>query len=206
MHFQSEELVTGIDIMEYFRESVSAAISNQKLDASETAAFYLVNLLTSFSRTEDFFEQTEEGLMLRPLALIYADALNAETERERNRNLQKLGDVALFIAGFFSSYLNSKPVDLDYYIAMGGNAYSMLAIKISYLRNHDQIRQTFNELSEKFVGFVNVLSEIGEKYKINNNTDLMRLYELWLHTGNKNAEKELRRNGIYPVNMGIEIH
>jgi len=129
-YYHSNKIVTNLNVKEYFKDSVCNAVANQKLDASESTIFYLVNLLTAFTRSEDFFERTENGVMLRPLALIYADALSAETDNERNRCLQRLGDVALFISGLFSSYLNRKTVDLDYYISMGGNAYSTLAVTV----------------------------------------------------------------------------
>ena len=40
---------------------------------------------------------------------------------------QRLGDVSLFIAGFFARSFARKLIDVDYHIAMGGNAYSSLA-------------------------------------------------------------------------------
>ena len=197
--YHTSRIVTNMNVREYFRDSVCTAVANQQLDASESTIFYLVNLLTTFTRSEDFFDKTENGMMLRPLALIYADALHAETDNERNRCLQRLGDVALFISGLFSSYLNRKTVDLDYYISMGGNAYGSLAVTV---KNREQGRifsQIFDELAEKFVCFVNVFAEIGENNHANKELDIMRTYEIWLQTGNKNAERKLRETGIQPV-------
>ena len=199
--YHTSRIVTNLNIREYFKDSVSNAVANQNLDASESTIFYLINLLTTFTRSEDFFEKTGNGVMLRPLALIYADALNAATDNERNRCLQRLGDIALFVSGLFSSYLNRRAVDLDYYISMGGNAYSTLAITVKGKEQGHLFSQIFDELSEKFICFVNVFAEIGENNPANTELDIMRTYEVWLQTGNKNAEKKLREEGIQPVRV-----
>ena len=54
-------------------------------------------------------------------------ARGTDAPSERNRALQRLGDVSLFIAGFFAGSFARKLVDIDYHIAMGGRAYGSLA-------------------------------------------------------------------------------
>ena len=56
-----------------------------------------------------------------------SDALEAPTAQERERGLQRLGDVSLFMAGFFAHSFARKLIDIDYHIAMGGRAYGTLA-------------------------------------------------------------------------------
>ena len=202
--YHTSRIVTNMNVREYFRDSVCTAVANQQLDASESTIFYLVNLLTTFTRSEDFFDKTENGMMLRPLALIYADALHAETDNERNRCLQRLGDVALFISGLFSSYLNRKTVDLDYYISMGGNAYGHLA-------NNRQgagpgLREVFVELAQRFPDLVDVLAEISEQGAPGNNNDVLRLYEIWLATGSRRTAERLRDLGVDPVRLQRRTH
>ena len=62
-----------------------------------------------------------------PLALMLADAAQASNAEQRSRILQRLGDVSLFMAGFFAQSFERKLVDIDYHIAMGGRAYGTLA-------------------------------------------------------------------------------
>ncbi len=64
---------------------------------------------------------------LKPLVVMLGEALEAPTHEARCRGLQRLGDVSLFIAGFFSAGFARKLVDVDYHIAMGGRAYGTLA-------------------------------------------------------------------------------
>jgi hypothetical protein len=56
-----------------------------------------------------------------------ADACEAPSHEARCHALQRLGDVSLFFAGFFSGSFARKLVDIDYHIAMGGRAYGTLA-------------------------------------------------------------------------------
>jgi hypothetical protein len=178
---------------------VQQAISNQHVEASAETAYYLVNLLTMFSRSEHLFDKTENGIDLKPLALIYADALNEPNTLERARMLQRLGDTALFIAGVFTDSLNRKVVDVDYYIAMGGNAYSTVSETLRGAHYSVSVKTLFSELTEKFTDFVDVLNEVSEKSNLSTNSDILRLYEIWIRTGSKRAAGQLRRLGIQPV-------
>lgn len=192
-------LITNTSIQEYFHQAVSEAVVNQEINTSDEAVCYLVNMLTLFSRSEYLFEQTSDGVSLRPLALIYADALNEPRVAERTKLLQRLGDTALFIAGVFTDSLNRKLVDVDYYIAMGGNAYSTVSDILRGVYRNDSAKMMFKELTEKFTDFVDVLAEVGEKSKLSSNADVLRLYEIWIRTGSRRAAGQLRRLGIEPI-------
>ena len=119
---RDEQLITETSLQEYFQASISDALENQNVKAGADTIHYVVNLLTSFSRAEELFERTPDGMMIRPLALLYAEAIEGTTVDERNRALRRLGDVALFISGVFSQSLNRRVVDVDYYVSMGGSA------------------------------------------------------------------------------------
>ena len=193
------QLITSIGVREFFRDSLTSAVTNQKLAVNEETIFYIVNMLTSFTRSENLYERTSEGYMIRALALIYADSCDASTIIEKNKLLQKLGDIALFIAGLFSYSLNRSLVDVEYYVAMGGNAYACLADATRNNYHGETISMVFAELSEKFLALVDVLAEINENCSQASDSDIMRLYELWLKTGSKRAAKQLQMNGIQPV-------
>ncbi|MCI0507581.1 MAG: hypothetical protein L0Z73_15925 [Gammaproteobacteria bacterium] len=96
-----KNIITNHSLQEYFFDSVNAAVKNQRIDTSDETIYYLVNLLTAFSRSEDLFVYSEDGVSLKPLALMYTDVLSEIAPIERIRILQKLGDTALFICGVF---------------------------------------------------------------------------------------------------------
>jgi hypothetical protein len=192
------QLITETSIGEYFQQSVDGALNRLGVGAAAETAHYLVNLLTTFLHTEQLYERTDEGLEFKPLAMHYAHALGEDTQEGRNRALQRLGDVALFVAGVFSDSLNRKLVDVDYYIAMGGSAYAHLSESAGSGVWLKALRGVFGELSDNFVAFVDVLSEVSEKSHLLSNADIMRLYEVWLRTGSARAARKLRQLGIEP--------
>ena len=174
--------------VEYFKELVDGALSHQGLETQELTAFYVVQLLTSFLQRPAAGDDAEET----PLAFRLTQALESGGIRQRT-SLKHIGDVALFVSGFFSDSLNRKLVDVDYYISIGGSAYSALSRVES-----DTFSPVFAELGTKFVGFVDVLSEISERTSCSSNTDLLRLYEKWLKTGSRRRGQLLVERGVVP--------
>jgi hypothetical protein len=199
----SQTLIIEKNVGEFFQGLVTEAVTNQQVETSEETVYYLVNLLTSFTRTKALYEKTSDGLMLRPLALLYGEALEAPSHEERNQALKRLGDVALFISGVFADSLNRKLVDVDYYIAMGGNAYSYLSDSSRNTLRWQVLSEVFEELASKFAVFVDILGEVSENAHFNRDVDVMRLYEVWLRTGSKRAGRRLQRLGIQPLHASV---
>jgi len=195
---RDEQLITETSLQEYFQTSISDALENQNLKAGSDTIHYVVNLLTSFARAEQLFERTPDGMMIRPLALLYAEAVEGATRDERGRALRRLGDVALFISGVFSQSLNRCVVDIDYYVSMGGSAYSCLSDTMRGTNRGHAMSSIYDELASKFVAFVDVLGEVSEVTSCNNDTDVLRQYEIWLRTGSTRAADRLRAAGIQP--------
>ncbi len=192
------DLITNLSVREYFYDSVSVAVANQKQNLSPETLFYITNLLTKFSHSERLYDASDDGYDIKPLALIYADALNAESNSERMCCLKYLGDVALFISGLFASSLNRSLIDVDYYIGMGENAYGYLAGDTNLVKKIS-FHLIYNELSHKFVSVVEILNEVGEQMSSRSDEDLLRLYENWLRTDSPYAANKLRKHGIEPV-------
>ncbi len=200
--FSAGSLITQTSLREYFHGEISDALNNQQISAEHETIYYLTNLLTVFTRSEALFEQTENGVDIKPLALTYGEALSENSALERTRLLQKLGDTALFIAGVFSDSLKTRLVDVDYYIAMGGSAYSCVSDSMRGHRAASCTAFIFDELTRKFTDFVDVLNEVSERAYLSNDADVLRLYELWIRTGSKRACRRLRRLGIEPLDAG----
>ncbi len=59
------------------------------------------------------------------------------------------------------------------------------------------LARVFAELAEKFVGFVDVLTDLRAE-GCTDDEDLLRLYETWVRTGSRRAARLLRSNGIEP--------
>lgn len=178
---------------EYFRELVEKAIARQKVVSSEVSAFYLVKLLDSFVRPDRAYP--EAGVDYdQPLAHLLCEAIASGDTRQFTL-FKATGDLSLFISGFFSDSVVRKPVDFDYYVSMGGYAYGRAA----RLSTYQTAAAVFEELSEKFPRFVDVLTEVSEATALTDHTSLLRLYEKWLRTGSERTGAMLREHGVLPA-------
>lgn len=201
--YADEGLITGMDVRQFFQESLQTAVSNQRLDVSDDSLVYIINMLTGFTRSEALYEDTPDGRMIKPLYRFYCDAVEADTPEESNRALQRLGDVALFISGLFAHSLQRSLVDVDYYIAMGGSAYRSLAGSLRGGARRQAFMAIYNELAEKFAALVDVLTEVADTCQPDHDRDILRLYEIWMLTGSKHAARKLRRSGIQPMPAAV---
>jgi len=178
--FQRESAV------EYFKDLVDRALTHQGVATQELTSFYVVQLLAGFLQQPQNFD--DDG----PLSVRLVQALESGGMRQR-ASLKQIGDLSLFIAGFFSESLNRKMVDVDYYATIGGRAYHALSRVET-----DTFSPVFAELGSKFVDFVDVLSEVSERTSCATNVDLLRLYEKWIKTGSRRSGQLLVERGVVP--------
>src|SRR3984957_17415117 len=153
-------LVAVSSLREFFRDAFHTASEHQHLDIDEQAEQYVVNLLTMFSRADALYERTPDGLRIRPLAQMLADALDAPSVMARQRGLQRLGDVSLFVAGFLARSFARKLIVVDYHIAMGGDACRFLADTMQRSLSGRCIAAIYAQLAQKFQRLVDALNEV----------------------------------------------
>lgn len=190
------------NLREFFHDAVQKALRNQRVAVDDHTEHYVVNVLTMFARSEELYEQTSEGVRLKPLALMLADAAAAQSSQQRDEALRRLGDVSLFIAGFFAQSFARKLIDVDYHIAMGGRAYGTLAENMRSSLRGQAFAAVFLELAGKFQRLVDVLNDVAEMAYQHTDKDILRLYEIWLKTGSPRAFAILQRLGVAPVKAG----
>ncbi len=192
-------LVAVTNLREFFHDSVQTALRKQQVAVDDHTEHYVVNVLTMFARSDELYEQTPEGTRLKPLAHMLAAAAEAPTPQQRDQALRRLGDVSLFIAGFFAQSFARKLIDIDYHIAMGGRAYGTLAESARNSIRGQAYSAVFLELAQKFQRLVDVLNDVAEMSHEHSDKDILRLYEIWLKTGSARAYGILRRLGVDPV-------
>ncbi|MGH8176908.1 MAG: hypothetical protein ACREV5_11660 [Steroidobacter sp.] len=195
----AQSLVAVPNLREFFHQSMQSALRKQRVAVDDHTEHYVVNVLTMFARSEELYENTPEGMRLRPLAHMLAEASEADTPQQRDAALRRLGDVSLFIAGFFAQSFARKLVDIDYHIAMGGRAYGALAENMRGTLRGQAFTMVFMELAQKFQRLVDVLNEVSEMAYTHSDKDILRLYEIWLKTGSPRAYGVLRRLGVAPI-------
>jgi len=186
-------------LREFFRDTLHGTLQRQQLCVEDQTEHYVVNLLTLFARSEALYESTPQGLRLKPLVAMLCAALEAPPgTTERHRSLQRLGDVSLFVAGFFARGFARKLIDIDYHIAMGGRAYAALA-QATARGPRRVLAAVFAELSQKFQPMVDALNEVSEGAAEASDGDILRLYEIWLKTGSARCYAQLKRLGVDPT-------
>ena len=193
----SPRIVPDANLMEFFREEVQAAFAKKHIPSNALIEFYLVNLLQEFKKTEKLFCAEGNQVVEKPLATLLAEALSGD-RNTRILYLKKLGDLALYISGFFSESLPRKLVDLDYYIRMGGGAYKSLS---DILREQKTFAELYGELSQSFPNWVTIISQIAQKTYQKTDKDLLAIYEKWVATGDEALEQILKEAGINTQEM-----
>ncbi len=186
-----DALVHSETPLEYFKAQVEAACDRQRVQPLPLTSYYVVNLLAEFTH----LGRSSAGEALRtnqPLAVALVKALQGDGVEQRT-GLRQVGDLSLFISGFFSDSLRRSLVDVDYYASLGGYAYKSLGSDPG-----DPLAEAFEELSDKFLAFVDVLSEVSERSALTTTSDLLRLYERWARTGSRLAGELLVERGLLP--------
>lgn len=191
----AEPIVQARSSLEFFKERVESACERQNLYPQPLTSYYLVSLLDEF---------THFGRSTAAEAMVSSEALGVRLVRalqsggtDQRTGLKQVGDVSLFISGFFSDSLRRRLVDVDYYVSLGGYAYGSLGA------TPDVLSPIFCELSEKFGAFVDVLSEVSERSALTSDADLLRLYEKWVRTGSRRNGDLLAEKGIVPNEAAI---
>lgn len=190
------KLLISSDLTGFFRDEVSVASETLGVQLAELVEFYLVNLLCDFSKRE-----TSPTLGDEPLALIYKKAIEAAPGGQREVHFKELGDISLYVAGFFSESIERSLVDIDYYISMGGNAYGALSELVGKQRRGETFAELYGDLSEAFPLLVDVLGEVRSRSLINpsSDKDLLRLYDRWQRTKSERIGRLLSEAGLVPA-------
>ena len=195
------ELVETQDVRSFFHQAVTDLVDERKMDVADETIAYVTNMLTVFIRSDRFYEWTPQGPTLTPLAILYGEVGHATSSKQRLQILQRVGDVALFVAGMFAESFQRKIYDVDYYIGMGGAAYGSLSESLGSQVREQITARTFAELSKFFSDFVQVLTDIYDHAEVSDDQDILKYYELWRRTGSKRAARRLRSAGIDVVNL-----
>ena len=190
----ADSLVHAQSALEFFKEQVETACERQQLHPQPLTSYYVVSLLAGFTHPTT---SAAADAIAEPLGMRLLRALDSGGSVQR-RGLRQVGDASLFISGFFSDSLHRRVVDVDYYVSLGGYAYRSL------VGSDDTLSPIFAELADKFVAFVDVLSEVSARTLLTNDADVLRLYEKWLRTGSRRDGDLLAERGIVP-NAGATL-
>ena len=182
-----------VSLENYFRERLDEVCVQLEAAPQEDTLWYLGNMLARFGRSDELFSREGGSVSLRPLALLYGDARDATTTRERCLILRHLGDLALFLGALLPEAFTRRGIRKDYFVGMGGGAYDYLA------ENAHSNRHVFSELAATFTRMLQLVARACSKEAVFDATDILRLYQRWLTSGDPLIRDQLQAVGIEPV-------
>jgi hypothetical protein len=182
--------VTETSLSNYFCERLTRYARRFQPPPHDDTCWYLGNLLDRFGRSEQLFSYEDGRMTLRPLALLYGDAVEARNERERCLLLQQLGDLSLFLGALFPQRWARHGIKQDYFIGMGGGAYDYLA---DNARNN---RHIFSELSSTFTRMLELVANACSRNQRLGAEEILALYQRWLHSKDPVIAAQLEAIGI----------
>ncbi|MEM6709045.1 MAG: hypothetical protein AAF648_09695 [Pseudomonadota bacterium] len=186
--------VAQVSLVEYFSQRLASYASQLTPRPQEDTCWYLGNLLDRFVRSDSLFAYSEGRLRLRPLALLYDDALRAGDDRTRCLYLQHLGDLALFLGALYPENYARRGIRQDYFVGMGGGAYDYLA---SHARHN---RHVFAELAATFTRMLAMVADAGSRASGFDSQDIIALYGRWLQSGDPLVARQLQALGVSVAN------
>jgi hypothetical protein len=181
----------------FFSEMVEKGFAKRKIQTHPQVQSYLVQILEHYLDARNLYDDEVDEFGHRKhgtLAEMFLLA-NQSPPSEKFGLLKKLGDKALYISGFFGDSLARKVVDIDYYADMGGAAYSSLADTAQ----EDTVAAIYRTFSKRFLDFVEVLTYISQESMVQNDQNLLRLYDRYLRTGSPMAQERLVEMGVLTV-------
>ena len=182
--------ITETSLSSYFSKRLTRYARRFRPPPHEDTCWYLGSLLERFGRNEELFSYQDGHMTLRPLALLYSDAIQANNSRERCLMLQQLGDMALFLGALFPERLTRHGIHQDYFIGMGGSAYDYLA------DNARANRRIFAELANTFPLMLEMVANACSRTQRLTTEEVLALYQRWLSTSDPVIESQLCALGI----------
>jgi hypothetical protein len=182
--------ITETSLSSYFSKRLNRYAERFRPPPHEDTCWYLGTVLERFGRSEELFAYQDGQMMLRPLALLYSDAIEADNTRERCLLLQQLGDMALFLGALFPDRFTRHGILQDYFVGMGGSAYDYLA------DNARSNRHIFAELANTFTRMLEMVANACSRKQSLTTEEVLLLYQRWLNTGDPLIEKQLQVLGI----------
>ncbi|MGB0639359.1 MAG: hypothetical protein ACPGTU_08505 [Myxococcota bacterium] len=191
----STPLVSQQDnLFDFFHSAVDTAVHSKGANVSEDGVFYLSNLLVERGRaSETDLPQTLVELQIRAREEGGAAAVGAWRE---------LGDRALYMSGFFRASLHRKNVSVEYYLSMGSAAYQQLATALRWSGAGGGFEHIYEELAGQFETCSAILQRVRDAVRAHSNSEILKLYEQWLATGDPLVADRLSKLGVVPMRPG----
>ena len=177
-------------LADYFHLRLQELGRRQSTPPQDDTLWYIGDMLARFGESDELFSYEDGRIDIRPLALLYKDAHETNNVRERGLILRQLGDMALFMGALFPENYQRRGLKKDYFVGMGGGAYSYLS------ETELQHRHIFAELATRFTRILELIAQTCEKQTAFDDGDVLTLYQRWQKYREPRVAAQLRALGI----------
>lgn len=187
-------------LVDYFSQRIQEYGEQISPPPQEDTIWYMSSVLARFGDSEQLFSYDNGEVSIRPLALLYKDALESQQHHERCLILRHLGDLALFLGALFPERYAKRGVLKDYFVGMGGSAYSYLS------ENARQNRHIFRELAATFAKMLELIARACSREQAFDASDVLQLYRRYQQSGDPYLAEQLRSLGIAVISSSDSLH
>ena len=185
------------DLKSYFETELNDVCRKQGQRMSPFALSYLSQILARFADAQRFLASQSGKAEYPTLAFQYLESFHLQPQAALEA-LQRLGDTALFTAGFFPELMDRRNVDMDYYQAMGEQAYEA-AGRIKESLHAERLLNVYFELASRFQHCVELFAEISDQKFLSDDKEILVLYQKWLANRSDRIQRMLMEVGVIPA-------
>lgn len=183
-------------ISDFFSSEIETISRKHGLSLEPVVVNYLAELLSKFSTTNELKlklspEQTTD---LTPTQ--FWIAIQSMPLSKQYSALQFLGDYSLFTTGFFNEHIKNSILDMDYFQALGGQAYYR-AGEIRESIAAERALNIFFSLAESFKNLSEVVSELYDRTLLNDSEGTLKLFGRYQESGSHRLARLLMESGVY---------
>jgi len=188
------------DLRTFFAEECLSIAAKQGLAIPEHLGQYLGEMLVRFVGSDTYFVASSDPHAVRPkkefpsVVRLWLEG-QSQPVVEQLVQMQHVGDIALYTSGFFPERIERSLVDMDFYMAVGGQAYER-AGKIRETLAQERQLNIYFELASKFSELKELLAELSDRKFLSTEPDRLRLYEKWLRSRSPRIQRMLAEVGI----------
>jgi hypothetical protein len=178
---------------DYFNDLLEEVLKEPtSFSAHPFSKIYLTELLHNFLHIDSLFEKNEEGKLTSKMLSEQLFETQTFENSKKILRLKRIAETTLYVSGFFASSLNRKLINQSYYTQVG----SMVYANLSSISGFDKQSELYLHLSDHFIDYVDVLTEVSHKANIQKNSDILELFGRYVDVGSKWAEKQLIQSGV----------
>ena len=182
--------IISVSPAEYFRQRVASVMKQQQAEIDHEVEFYIVNMMCDFIQPQKVASSFDQPLALNLLAAMEA------TGSEQQLKFKALGDVSVYVAGFFQESLVRRCTSIDYHAKIGAVAYRALAALVC-----GRERSLYEKVAASVTQMIDIMAEVGAAEGMHHSSDILSTYSRWLRNQSERSYKALLAAGIDPHNV-----